>query len=535
MILKKPYAFLIKYFKLINFIISILMGYIAYKSYNIVTFFNEYIGNNYTGNYYPGFSNNYISPFIYLILIILLLLIAGIYLLLLYKKKPAKIYIFSLVYYAIFIIYLVIVKNTMIALETSVTTAEIARVYRDVSIIAFIPQTFLIIMYIFRGLGFNIHKFNFDKDIKELEIEEQDNEEVEITFKKDGVKLKRNIKRFIREFKYYIKENKFMFTIICIILLILIAFLIYHTLPTIVDSDYNQGETFKVGNLIYKVEDSIITNLNYKGEYISKSNYYLVVKINIENTTNNKVQIDYNNFRLVLNDSYVYPSIDKGKNFIDYAKDYYSKEIKANSNGTYSLVYEIKEKDLKKNYEIKISNGSTTKDNLVVGKHNYITISPIIIDKVNVQKKVNAGEEINFSNSNLGNSKLTLSNPIITNKYIYNYEYCVKEKCETYKDIINVDYLTNNSILIVMDYNYEIDNTIPFYDTSSNINTFIKTFMKVKYTNENNESNYLSIKNVTPSKLEDKIVIETSNVVEGSNNVELSITIRNKEYLVKIK
>lgn len=535
MILKKPYAFFIKYFKLIHFIISFLAIFIAYKSYNIINFFNEYISNNYTGNYYEGFFTSYISPIVYLVLIILIGLIAGIYLLFIYKKKPTKIYITSIIYYIIFIIYLAFIKNTMITLETTVITAETARLFRDISIIAFIPQTILIIIYIFRGFGFNIKKFEFDKDIKELQIEENDNEEVEITLKKDNVKLKRNIYRFVREFKYYIKENKFMFIIICSILLILLAYFIYKALPEIIDNNYNQGDSFTINNLTYTLEDSIITNLNYKGEKISEDKYYLVIRLSIENTTNKKVEIDYNNFRLVLNKTYVYPSIDKGKNFIDYAKDNYNKEINANSNNIFSLVYEIDEEDLKKNYEIKITNGSAMKNNLLVGKHNYIKISPIVIDKVVVQKEVNINEEINFTNSFLGNTLLTLANAIITDKYIYDYEYCINSECITYKDMVNINYMVNNSILIVLDYKYEIDNTVPFYSTSSSISTFITSFMKIKYKNSSNEVKYLDIKNVTPSKLKDKIVLETSNVIQDSDMLELSITVRNKEYIIKIK
>lgn len=535
MILKKPYAFLIKYFKLINLIVSILMGYIAYRSYNIINFFNEYIGNNYTGNYYEGFSNSYVSPFLYLTIVIMLLLIGGIYLLFIYKKKPAKIYISSLIYYVVFIIYLVVVKNIMITLETNVITAETARLYRDISIITFIPQTFLIIMYLFRSMGFNIHKFNFEKDLKELEIEENDSEEVEITFKNDGVKLKRNINRFIREFKYYVKENKFIVSIIGILILILIAYLVFKAFPEIIDNNYNQGDTFTISELTYKIEDSIITNLNYNGEYIDKEHYYLVVRLYIKNNTNKNIEIDYNNFRLILNDSYIYPSIDKGKHFIDYAKDYYSKEIRANSEGIYSLVYEMNEKDLKKNYEIKIDNGSALKDSLLVGKHNYISISPIVINKVNIQNEVESGKEINLANSNLGNTTITLSNPIITDKYIYDYEYCINSKCDTYKDIISIDHLVNNSILIILDYKYELDSNVPFYNKTSNINSFINNFIKVKYVDKDKKGAYATIKNVTPSKLKDKIAIETSNIIQNSDIIEISIIIRNKEYLVKIK
>ena len=43
MVLRRPYAFLIKYFKLIHIILFILFAYITFKANNIVTFFKDYI------------------------------------------------------------------------------------------------------------------------------------------------------------------------------------------------------------------------------------------------------------------------------------------------------------------------------------------------------------------------------------------------------------------------------------------------------------------------------------------------------------
>ena len=469
MILKKPYAFLIKYFKLINFILSGLAMYIVYRTYNIVNFFNDYILNNYTGNYYEGFYTSYISPFVYLIVVIILIGLLSIFLLFRYKKKPAKLYIFSIIYYILYIIFLVFIKDVMITIESSVITAETARLYRDISVILMMPQLPLVIAYILRGFGFNVKKLNFEQDLKELEIEEKDSEEFEFVLKKDDIKLKRNIHRFFREFKYYVKENKFVFSIICIVVGIALAFLVIQLFPEIIDRNYNQGENFKINNLIYKIEDSIITNLDYSGNLIDKSKYYVVVKMSIENTGSEDVTLDYNNFRLIVNDSYVYPTKDKGKNFIDYANAYYNTEIRANTKDIYSLVYEINEADLKKNYEIKIYNGQTLSDNLLIGKHDYVTIAPIVINKVSTVATVQEGEELSFSNSNLGDTKLTLSNATITERYIYDYEHCINDICNNYKDIVTIDYTHNNTTLIVLDYTYTIDSTVPFYNYSNNI------------------------------------------------------------------
>ena len=45
MILRKPYGFLIKHYKIINFILLIPMFYIALKFGDIASFFRDYISN----------------------------------------------------------------------------------------------------------------------------------------------------------------------------------------------------------------------------------------------------------------------------------------------------------------------------------------------------------------------------------------------------------------------------------------------------------------------------------------------------------
>lgn len=534
MIFKKPYAFLIKYFKVINFILAILSVYIAYRTYNIITFFGDYITSNYTGSFYYGFSDTYISAFVYFIIILIILGIFGVTVLLLYKKKSSKAYISSLIYYIVLIIFLVVIKNLMISLETNVIKAETARIFRDLSLISIVPQGIFIILFIMRGFGFNINKFNFQQDLKDLEVSEQDSEEIEITIKGDGVKLRRNIRRFIREFKYYIKENKFIFIIICTIVIITSGYLVYKALPEVVDNNYIQGDKFTIDGLNYQLIDSIITNLDYKGDIIRKDVYYVVVKLFVENKTDDVYNFDYNKFKLEVNNRYIYPIKDKAVNFIDYANGYYSNEIKANSSYTLSLIFEIKNSEVKKHYQIKLDNGLTFSNDIQIGKFNYITITPTIIDKLINEGNYNQDEEISFINSNLGNSSLKLSNVIITDKYVYNYEFCNNEKCNTYKNQINIDYMLNNKLLIVMDYDYNLDQNVAFYNYSKNINKFIDSFVKIKYI-KNDDEYYYSIRDVTPSNLKDKIILETTSDISNATELFLSIVIRNKEYLINLK
>jgi len=534
MIFKKPYAFLIKHFKLINLILTAFSFYVTYRLYNIISFFREYIKDDYSGNFYSGFSEQYISLYLYFIIILVIIGVLFIFWLLIYKKKPVKFYLSSILYNLILIVFLNVVKNLMASMEISVIEAETARIFRDLSILATVPQVYFILLFLIRGLGFNLKKFNFKEDIKELEIAEQDNEEIEVTFK-GNYKLKRNIRRFGREFSVYLKENKFIFIVLFLIGILVIPFIIYNALPEKIDQKYNQGEKFNINNITYSIEDSIITNLDYKGNVIDKDFYYIVAKLYIENNSDSQEEVDINNFRVQIDDDYIYPMADKGANFIDYATSYTGTIIKSGTIQTYSLIYKINKRQINRDYKLKISNGAYLKDGKWVGKFNYVTLTPVLINEVIEENSISIGEVLSFTNSNLGNTTIKLFNPIITNKYVYNYEHCnPKGECNTYKDIINIDYKKNEKILLILNFEINLDENMSFYNQIKNVNAFIERFGKIKY-NDYDEIKYASVKTIVTNKLKDKVIIETTNKIKNLDDAFLVFTIRNKEYSIKLK
>lgn len=534
MIFKRPYAFLIKYFKIINLILALLFIYIGYKSYNVMVFFNDYISNNYSGNFYSNFYVEYLSPMVSLALIIIIVLLGIVLWLLVFKKKPVKIYATSIIYYIVIFIFFKIVKNMMINMETNVITAETSRIYRDVSLIFLVPQVIFVITFIVRGLGLNLDKFHFEKDIRELEVSSEDNEEVELTFKNDTVKLKRGFKRYIREFKYYLLENKLIVSILGVVIGILLIILIISLFPKKVDNNYKQGNSFFYNNITYTIKDSIATNMNYNGDIITKDKYYIVILLNINNDNNTDKQIDFNNFRLILDKRSIYPIMDKGLNFVDYAKDYSGTVIKSKSKIDYSLVFEINKEEIKNNYVLKFMAGSKVVDNEIRGKYNKIVITPSLIDKITTIKSYSMGEDVVLLNTNLGNTKISYNNYKTTRKYIYDYKNCYNNKCNTYKDIVNLDYTKNDKTLLILDYGYYLDENIPFANTSKTISGFNNYFLKVKYL-KNDEYKYGKVKDVTPNNLKDKVVLEVTKEIEESESVYLAIIIRNKEYLITLK
>ena len=84
MILRKPYAFLIKKFKIIHLILSLLMIYVAYKINSILNFIYDYINNIANVN----IASSYINFILFLAVVFIIIISLILYILMRYKKKP---------------------------------------------------------------------------------------------------------------------------------------------------------------------------------------------------------------------------------------------------------------------------------------------------------------------------------------------------------------------------------------------------------------------------------------------------------------
>ena len=97
MVLKRPYAFLIKHFRLIHLILALPLIYIVWKTHLIVNFFNQYVANSYTFQTGSDISGLYVSGFLLFSILVIVAATLAIYYLLKFKEKPVKWYVFLMV------------------------------------------------------------------------------------------------------------------------------------------------------------------------------------------------------------------------------------------------------------------------------------------------------------------------------------------------------------------------------------------------------------------------------------------------------
>ena len=535
MILRKPYAFLIKYFKIIHLILAALMGYLLYKSYNVIEFFTESVANNYSAIASGQVAGLYINYFMYGAIILILLSLIAVYYLLSHKDKPRKFYMYAIIYYIVLFIVFSLFYKYINTLTNETISSSSLRAYRDISILITLPQIFFVIYTFVTFTGFNIKKFNFGEDLKELEIKEDDNEEFEFTIGFKGYKTERNIRRFIREFGYYIRENSFIFTVILIITVIIVGTSVFLN-REVYNKSYSASDNVLHKTFGVSVLDSIVTNLSYNGEILKEGKYYVVLKMNVTNNAQTNETLDYSNFKLEVGNKQIKPNLEKSLYFKDFATPYYGEKITKSSSRIIGLIYEIDASEVSLNYKLKIYRGVSTKPGEIVAKYNEIKIKPVLVDKVADANEVELNEDLEFVYSNVGDTSFKVKSFQFAKSFQYSYDKCEKDNCNTIDDIVSVDYtvLGDYRMLIVLDYELNLDKETAYYKGSSTVKDFVSNFMKIKYTIDD-KIYYSKVIYQTPKSLSDKIVLQVKSDVNEADSVSLIFTVRNKNYIIKLK
>ena len=155
MILRKPYAILIKNFKLIHLILSGMMVYLFYRTNSILSFLNEYIGSSQIKIKDTTLSTLFGNVFFVLVALIILLTII-IMALMAFKKKPIKFYIYNIITYIYSITIYIVAFTTIQKLQYGLLDVKTLKLIQDLTTAALVIQIVAIVIVIIRATGFDI-------------------------------------------------------------------------------------------------------------------------------------------------------------------------------------------------------------------------------------------------------------------------------------------------------------------------------------------------------------------------------------------
>ena len=530
MIFKKPYAFLIKNFKLIHVLLSVIIIFIINRFGKITGFFLDYVKGNIRNA--AGLSSSYIGSLIYLAIFIVVIFALIMFLLMKNKKKPTLFYILLFSYYLLLLILTSVAGGVLNSLEEITLTQQSSRAYRDIYMILALPQYYFIIMSIIRGIGFDVKKFNFSKDLAELEIKSEDNEEFEFVLGTDTYKYKRKIRRTFREVKYYVLENKFIFTIVFGVVgtVALIGLVLNFNFFNKV---YKVGSSGNIGSFTYKLTSAYETKYDYNGNLINAEKKYIVLNMVITNKSYKPLALDNIYLYLKSGENSVYHEPSLRNYFIDIGKSYINEELPPDQEKNVIFIFEIDEKTNFKKYYLNILKNIDYKEGQAIYNYAKFKIKPTtLIDKPsNVDRQVNEvmylGENI-FDSSNIIFTKAELSN-----SYEYKYESCVENICNQYFDVISPTDPTTESLL-VLNYKLDVSKNIGLSESMNSDKYFFDKFLKVEYY-YNNKRVIKNLNTSTPKQLQGMVFVDIPKNSLNSDVLNLLISSRNNTYIINLK
>lgn len=517
MILRKPYAFIIKYFKLIHFLLTLPVAYLIYRTNVILSFLSDYINSN-TSVVGQNLVHNLFNSLCF-ILPVLIIIFSFIFLGIMYKKqKPYLFYMINIFIFIAFLVTLMYSYGMIGQMESIIIDIRPVKIIHDLLIILIGLEVISFIIFLIRAIGFDIKKFDFLSDVNNFDINESDKEEFEFNINIDFDDRKRRKKRRLRYLKYAYKENRlFINTVIAFMLLIGMYFV--YTNTNLYKKIYSEKNVINFNNYSISVDESYITNKNYLNKKIDDNSYLVVTKIKTKAFTNGQ-KLDLSNFKLKINSS-EFVSTNEYKNEIkDLGISYLDEEISTGNYNYYLVSFLIPHNLINDKMILKYNN---------YNKKAQIKLSPIKIDENITNKKYNIKDKISFKNSIIDNPNISINSYELADKFKIQYDF----KSRDGSIYPSIEYITPN-----VDSNYDKAllkiNAIYTKNNSmvEDINKFITTYGTIKYKINNTIKiqNNLVVLNSIKKANDNNYYIEINKEIKNASNCSLVFKIRNNEY-----
>ena len=512
MILRKPYAFFIKHFKLIHLVLAVFVFYAIYRTKLLLDFFNEYslATINVTGQ-------DLVTPLLptfFQIIPILIILFATIVLVVMaYKKKPYLFYIITIIIYIYVLIITQVSKGTLNTLYTTLVDVRTIRLIRDLITLAFATQLFSLVII--------------------LEINEEDREEVEVQINFDPNKKLRSLRKKIRYLKYSYKENRLFFNSIFIVAIVSIVLVIVLSIFS-GDKIIDQNVYFYGNNFTVSLTDSYLVNTDYKRQVIDEDYYYLLLKLQIKNNTSRTFGLDISTTKVLI-DNYVYTPTTKNKSsFFDFGTVYQNENI-GQEFETKVLVYEIPKELIDEDIIFSFVDKNTLDKN---GNFASTKVRVEYQDLTGITSRETAklNEELSFENSILNDYKINITSFDIANSYKLEYNFCISDECYPSYEYVKPSITSNYDKVLLritgsLTKQTNIDNIYDLYD-------FIEYFGNLYYIVDGQRKvQNVQFKEVTSKKANqpNTYYIEVLKEVENASSISLVFTIRNRNYEYVLK
>lgn len=517
MIIRKPYAFLIKNFKKIHIFLFVLCAYVYYKNMQTSSFIKEFL-NLGTYDAYNEPISKYIPIFVLFCLFIMIATSITLIILLKHKQKPWKLYLLPVVEYTAMFITFMTIRSFFQSFSGTYESATI-RALRDIVFILTMGEFPVFVILFIRVFGVDLHKFNFKSDAEYLELESKDQEELEINIDIDKESVKRAWKRLLRNSNYVYQEHKRLINTIALILVIIVMKNTY-TYIFVTNKSYNQGESFAANGYTITIHNAYYTDKNYTGKVISSKSSFVILDLSIKNNLSQRT-LDLNKYHIMNGTSNNTTTFQTyGTDFQDLGKTAKNQELKKEETLNLIMVFKVDKKLNKDRFVLYYQEFQNGRAHLRKIKLKIEDLSEI---KEEPTKKL--GEKFNFTVEKQEET-ISFDNIDFIDNLEYSYRICNSTKCGTYQE--NYTAKPGEKILKIdfASINYEGKDMIDFSTK----------YGKIEYIDSNNSAKTISIKNPLQKTYYGKyLYISVPQEVSESSEIEIVYTVRNHRYTYKLR
>lgn len=535
MVLRKPYAFLIRHFKSIHLILTALMVIFAYKMNKIGTFLGEYKS---LGTYEAerGVVWKYIGITGWLIPLLIIGLLIAILYLLKRKDKPTKYYLVSIIVYLVEFVAVIAASILLTSIQQGNANTSYVSIFKDLATsLAYLPIPFILVSLV-RGVGFNIKQFNFQKDLIDLNLTEEDREEFEVQLEVDTENIRAKINRRIRFIKYVYLENKPVFFGVIALVIVAIGISIAVAISKI-EHIYKPGEKFTSFGIDFVVNNAYQTNKGIDNKEIKTGKTYVIVNFTATNNTEYDTYLPFKyiylkvdkNIQVNPTDRYEYNLSDFGNRLFSYDS------IKAKSKATYNLVFE---------FDSTYRNNEKRFDLIELSDMGYINVKEdghykyakvdLNLDKFKDTQNVkdySLNEEVDFKNSLIDGIKLKIKSAELNNNFEVEYTLNVQNQERHYKRAIESSIPSKRMVL-------KLETELTKSEDFSNdlYKDFYNNLVLIQYEKDGKMiEQQFKVNDLTPNEAPvGNVYLEVTNELKDSKKVNLVFKIRNKLYTYNI-
>ena len=502
MIVRKPYAFFIKHFRLFHIIFLFLAFLIIVGNITLFEFFDDYVTSNQTtvSTYIvEGARINVLWP---ILLIAGLSIVMGV---LIYKKKSIKLYIIEIATYVLLTILFIVSNNIMNSLTEHLVDIRLVKAVHDILLVTCFVEAIMMAMLFTRATGFDIKKFDFEKDYARLQLSEADREEVELNLEFDGNVLKTKVNKILRHVKYFYFENKTL----CYIIIASFVLLVTGSIITYVKTNTHiivRNNNINASKFVIKYENAYIDNRNIRGNLINGNNF-IVVKTNIRVKGTNALSFNIANILLYIGQKSYTPNKSNNQYFTDFGNGYDDSKIEGEKN--FYFVYEIPSDVELKNLKLIYSDNN---------KYYEKKLDCIDLRNDKFMGSYTINESAKLQTKFIGDLDFKIDEVSIENKFLVPYIYKVNNKYYT------SSYYVSSSI----NGNYD-KSVIRFVSNDCNL---IANYGTIYY---DNRKSSVVLNKIQPLKNEEYCYFETDRDVVGASEIYLNLSLRGNVYKYYLK